>query len=195
MYDALSIINKGLGKIAASRISSIAPPKQPLERHCAEGYEHWVRSELQKRQWRFATEYAVLTQEGPAIDVPGDGRRYAFPLPTNSLAPIRAKASEWEQRGRSLYNPTSTLTIEHVIRVPEAQFDPAFVEVLACRVALECVEYATQSNTKIEAASAFYKEAVNEAYRSNAAVLGPRNLTTRDEDDTWVMARYTGEVW
>ena len=59
MYTKVQIINLGLGKISSSLISRIDPPKSPLERYCADGYENWKRTEIAKRRWVFATDDEV----------------------------------------------------------------------------------------------------------------------------------------
>jgi len=112
MPDAKSILNLGLGKIAASRIVSMDPPRSPIEKHCAQGYVHWRDLELAKRDWMFAYISGYpLTSEGPPLTSPTDGRAYRFGLPTDFIRPLRSKATEWERRGGYLYSASSTHSI------------------------------------------------------------------------------------
>jgi hypothetical protein len=189
MADAKSICNLGLGKIAASKISSLAPPRSAVERHCAEGYPQWRDSELTRNTWAFALSYRALTKTGPDVSVPEDGRIYQYALPNDCMQPIRDKHTEWEQRGQFIYSVNSTLTLPYVKRANEADFHPLFVELLACRVAMECVEFATQSNTKGQAADQKYDYWLTEAKRVNAVIIGPQNVELDDDNDEWVQAR------
>lgn len=175
MTTAVKIINLGLSKIATSRVSSISPAKTSLERYMADNYQHWRDAELAGRRWRFAVERAKLTQTGEPLD--GDPRPNRYLLPNDCLRPLRDNidgqpATEWEQRGKYLYSAYPTLTIEYIRRVPEADFDPLFTEVLACKIALESAEYVTQSNQKKADADAFYTKAINRAGAVNGFTVG-----------------------
>lgn len=188
MFTNVQIINLGLSKIASSRISRIDPPVSSLERFVAEGYEHWKRSELTKRRWVFATEdnYVMpLVETLQNVEQPNK-----FALPVQCLRPIRTKRTEWKQRKRFLYSAYPELTISFIENVKEADFDPLFVEVLACRIAVESVEYVTQSNTKKADADALYREAVQAAGQANAYVIGPEDIQSDDDDFSWVTSRY-----
>lgn len=190
-YDAKGIINLGLGKIAASLVSSISPPRSPVERHVDQGYAQWRKSELEKRRWVFATEWAQLTEVGPRLtgNVP-QGLGIRFALPVDSLRVIRQNTDTWAQRGRYIYARDTSLMVEYIRDVPEGEFPPSFVEVLSCRIAQECVEFTTQSNTKLDTANALYKIALNEAGRANAFILGSEDITGPDENYDWVNARW-----
>lgn len=186
MADAKSIINLGLGKIAASKISSITPPRSPLEKHCADGYPIWRDHELSKYDWVFAKAYSQLTLSGGLVTTPPDGRQYRYAMPNDCLRPIRTKQTEWEQRGSYIYSAYSTLVLEYIRKALEAEFVPPFIDVLASRVAIECVEYATQSNSKEETAQAKYTMSVNNAAKLNAFVIGPQDVRLDDNNSEWV---------
>lgn len=190
MPDAKSICNLGLGKIAAPRVNSLSPPKSPIERHCADGYPTWRDGELEKRIWRFALSSKVLTKTGPDVDELGDGRKYKYALPNDCIRPIRNKFTEWEQRGLFLYSRYDTLTIPYVRRASETEFPSTFVEVLACRVGLESVEFVTQSNTKDQTIEGKYARAINDAARVNAFVVGPEDVRLADENSEWITSRW-----
>lgn len=188
MFTNVQIINLGLSKIASSRVSRIDPPVSPLERFEAEGYEHWKRSELTKRRWVFATEDDyTLTRTETLENV---DRPYKFQLPVECLRPIRQRRTEWKQRRRYIYSAYDTLRISMIMNVDEVEFDPLFVEVLACRIALESVEYVTQSNTKKADAEALYRAAVDEAARANAFVIGPEDIAEDDSDFPFITSRF-----
>jgi hypothetical protein len=188
MFTNVQIINLGLSKIASSRVSRIDPPVSPLERFVAEGYDHWKRSELTKRRWVFATEDDyTLTRTETLENV---DRPYKFQLPVECLRPVRGKRTEWKQRRRFLYSAYDTLRVSMIMNVDETEFDPLFVEVLACRIALESVEYVTQSNTKKADSEALYRAAVDEAARANAFVIGPEDIGEDDSDFPFITSRF-----
>lgn len=186
-----SVINLGLGKIAANRVVSINPPKSSIEKHCADGYPVWRDNELEIRTWYFALSNANLTlaiETNPVVV--GDGRVYRYAVPGDMIRTIRDKWSRWEQRGQYIYSADATLAIPYIARVPEALWPPSFINVVACRVACECVEFATQSNTKDDTATTKYNRAVSEAARANAFVIGPVDIRVADENDEWIMGRF-----
>jgi len=190
MPDAKSILNLGLGKIAASRIVGLDPPRSPIEKHCAQGYVQWRDLELAKRDWMFAYVSGYpLTSEGPPLTSPSDGRAYRFALPTDFIRPLRSKATEWERRGGYLYSAYPLLEVDYIARVSENHFDNTFIEVLACRIALECVEFATQSNTKAQGLQVAYDDAIKIAGRLNAYITGPQDTTLLDSHSEWITAR------
>lgn len=188
MFSDVQIINLGLSKIGSSRISRIDPPQTSLEKFIASGYPHWKRSEISKRRWVFALESGYALAKVDTLS--GVARPYKYELPTDCLRPVREKTTEWVQRRRFIYSAYDELKITYIANVDETEFDPLFVEVLACRIALESVEYVTQSNTKKADAKALYDEVVAEAGRNNAYVIGPEDVTSDDSDFPFLTARY-----
>lgn len=178
MTTAVKVINLGLSKIAASRVSTIEPPKTNLERFMADNYPQWRDEELAARRWVFATEYVTLTLTGDPLV--GVAKPYAYLLPNDTLRPVRETGSEWEQRGRMLYSANNTLTILHIQRKSENDFDPLFAHVLACKIAYEACEYVTQSNKKKADALVFYNEAVKRASNVNAFVKGSEAIANEE---------------
>jgi hypothetical protein len=193
MTTDVKIINGGLSKIAASRVSTISPPKTNLERFMADNYAQWLEEELSARRWRFALEYVKLTQTGDADTTLQ--KPYKFLIPNNALRPVREKGTEWEQRGRFLYSGSPALTALFVVQTSENDFDPLFVEVMKCKVALESAEYVTQSNSKKEFAERQYEKALRRAGQNNAYVTGSEAMTSDADNDTgfdWLSDRYGG---
>jgi len=188
MFTPVQIINLGLAKIASSQIERIDPPRTSLERFVGAGYSHWKQSEITKRRWTFAmTEYFAPAKIGEDFT---RERPYQYELPPLCLRPVRTKSTEWKQNGRSVWSADSALKLTLIQNVDEAEFDPLFVEVLACRVALECAEYVTQSNTKKADASSLYDAAVAEAGQANAYTIGPEDYGSDDSDFPFITARY-----
>lgn len=200
MTTAVKIINLGLTKIAASkRVSSIEPPRSNLEKEMAENYPHWRDTELTRNRWYFSTEYVQLTQDAswtPGNNDTEQARPYRYKVPNDGLRALREKDTDWVQRGTYLYSAIqSAITVLFILRKSEAEFDPLFIEVLACRVALDANELVTQSNTKFENRERWYKDALDEAARASAMVRGPVDLVGPDskpESYEWTSARWVG---
>lgn len=188
MLTDVQIINIGLSKISSSRVARIAPPVSPLEAFMASNYPHWKRTELAKRRWVFAMEENYsLTMSDVLTNA---DKPYKYPLPIDCLRPVRGKRTEWIQRGRFIYSAYPELNLSFIKNVDEADFDPLFDEVLSCRVAVESVEYVTQSNTKKDIANSLYEQAVSEAGRCNAFVIGNEDIQETDEEFTWLVGRH-----
>lgn len=193
MTTAVKIINLGLSKIAASRVSSISPPKTPLERFMADAYPSWRDEEMSKRRWRFAMKLdkLTLTDTLTGVDKP-----YQFLLPNDCLRPLRdiigSRTTEWEQRGRYLYSAYPDLQLYYMARVSEADFDPLFVSVLAGKIAFESCEYVTQSNQKKADANVFYRDALREASANHGFITGAEimNNAVTDEGYSFIEGRY-----
>ncbi|MFN3612684.1 hypothetical protein [Tepidimonas sp.] len=188
MTTPVKVINRGLGKLSASTISAIEPPRTGVERFMADNYPGWRDSEIAKRRWRFALQRVKLTPTGDALT--DDLKPYAFQLPPDCLRVIRKRGDRWEQRGTKLFHTETELTIDYLRRVPEVEFDPMFAEVLACRIAVESCEFVTQSTAKLADKRGEYKDAVGEAVRTNSFVTGPENLSEDDNEFSWVYERY-----
>lgn len=193
MFTREDIANIGLAHIGSSQISRLDPARTSLERFIQSIYRQCLVSELTKRRWVFATEdeYDLPQVEGPETGLSrADGRNYKYTLPPSVLRPIRSKRSEWRQRGRFLYSCYPDLLIPCVLDVDESEFDPLFVEVLACRIAYSSAEFVTQSNKKKEDALAKYKDAVKEAGQVNAFIIGPEDIQADDAQFPFVSERY-----
>jgi hypothetical protein len=188
MYTRLQVVNHGLRKLGASPVSRLDPPSTSLERHVADGYPLWLISELAKRRWVFATEHNyTLAKVDTLTNV---DRPHKYQLPAQCLRPLRSDVSDWVQSGRYLYSAYTTLKISMIVKREETEFDPLFVEVFACRIATECVEFTTQSNTKADRTDFGYEEALTIASRANAFTIGPENLSDHDEAYDWITERY-----
>lgn len=186
MLTDVQIINDGISKLSGSRVRQIAPPITPLEVYMAARYPQWKRSELTKRRWVFALEKNYpLTQ---VSSTERGSKKYKYSMPNDCLRPIRTKRTEWEQRGRYIFSAYSALEIDYIKDVPNSDFDPLFNDVLSARVQLGSAEYITQSATKKADAKDDYKEAVRDAGRANAFIIGPEDIDEDDDELSWVEA-------
>jgi hypothetical protein len=190
------ICNQGLGKLGASRVNNLSPPISTLEVKCASEYPQWKASELRKRRWVFATvltSLSALTDPAPA-GAATDGRTFKFQKPGDLLRAIRPKNCTWVQRGEFFYDFTNTIALEYIRNAPDSELtDASFVDVLACRVAVECAELATQSPGKKLAANAALKDAEDQAGRLNSFILDPHETGGDDAAFTWDNSRVLPE--
>lgn len=177
-YTNVDIINLGLGKFSSSEIKQINPPLTALERRCSK-YGQWKESELTKRRWVFATD---LAYDLPQISFT-DGLRfpYKYQLGPNVLRPIRESGATWRQEGRTIISDIADLTIPVVLNILEAQFDPLFVDVLACRVWQETVSTVKESDAGRDRATEAYDDAVTTAAKNNAFTIGPEKYGNDDD--------------
>lgn len=191
MPTSKELANLGLAKIGASRVNSLSPAVSPLEICIANGYTAWKRSEISKRRWVFATESAKITaQPETVVDPSNNGRIYKFNLPGSFIRALRNNGATWVQRGQFLYADTSTLVLEYLYEPADnLLIDDLFNEVLACRIAFEAAEPATQSASKKREAAVYYQTAMQEAARNNAFTLDKQSVNDDDAGYSWIMER------
>lgn len=192
MATRLQILNLALGKLSPNRIVNDNPPKTALEAYMVNNYDvAWRNTELTKRRWVFATKFEVpLTLTATLDPEPSDYRKYQFALPNDCLRPIREKRTEWKQRGKFAYSSGNTLNLSYIANIPENDFDPLFVDVLASWIAIQACMYVTESNTKMQARREEYMQSVNFAKQVNAFIIGPEDIQSDDDDFSFLTARY-----
>lgn len=198
MASEVDIANRALGKLGAATIIDLNED-DPKAVAINVAFATVRQAELRRRRWRFSLERHSL----PALaDAPAFGFARQFQLPAGCLRVIqigefdlgpnlsdyRAAPTElWSIEGRKiLTNLPAPLKVRTIQDVPDTtQWDAAFVEAFAARLAYECCERITQSDSKKQLAWSDYREAIREAVRANALEVATSEAT----DDTWVMAR------
>ncbi len=187
----LAVCNRALSKIGAPRINVLSEdtPSALAVGACFPSLPEWV---LCAHRWRFALKRSVLAE---ADAVPAFGYGWSFTLPADCLTTAPEEdAANWTVEGRCLLtNQTPPLRLRYIAQMPDASlWDPAFAEVLACRIALEVQPELgpLRSEASLHAA---YKQAVSLAIRSGAIELPvPRARTAQTLpalDDPWLTAR------
>jgi|SRR5215467_2617939 len=189
------VCNQGLGKIGASRVNNLTPPISVLEVKCAGEYQQWKTSELKKRRWVFATAFTMLEALPDQVPPDPQWRTYKFNKPGDLLRPVRPANCTWVMRGEFFYDRYNTIQLEYIRTVEDSEMtDPCFIDVLAARVAMECVELATQSPGKRVNAIGTYKDALDTASRLNAFVLDPHQLQGDEMGYTWDIGRLNPDL-
>lgn len=190
----VTICNLALQKLGQSRIVSLDEDNSNA-RHCNVCFEPLRDRELRAAAWNFALKRATLAASATE---PEFFFGYAYPLPADCLRvnmPTRHgldwKIEQHEGVPAILTNDSGALEIRYTAKVTDpAQFDPLFVEMLACKIAWHLCEVITQSNTKKQALNAEYLELKKEAKRLNAFEKTPAS----EPLDSWVAARQVGSL-
>lgn len=185
------IVNLGLGKITSSFITSLSPPSTPLEKRASAGYAHWRNSELAKRRWAFAWRTMTLTQS-PMADADEDEYEYRYTLPDSVGRVMRGKRQIFQIRDGYLYSNDSPLRVAYIAAVSETEFDPLFIDVVACRVAKEMMRSVPLDVNRGESIEKEYKDAIRTAGVANAFLLPDELHGQEDYEDDWVIAREIG---
>ena len=186
------ISNLALQKLGAKRITSLTEDSRNA-RSCNACYELLRDRELSTQFWNFAIKRATLT---PASTTPIFGYQYAFPLPTDCLQIILPQRPylDWKREIQGsqqviLTNQGASLNIRYVARITDpTQFDPCFVEGLACKMAMHMCEEITQSNEKKADAQQQYKDIMGQAKKNNAF----EKISLSSPEDPWLTAQRVG---
>lgn len=188
----VSIANLALQKLGAGRITSLTQDLKEA-RSINACYEAIRDKELRAHPWSFAKTRATLA---PAADAPPFDYAYAFPLPTDFLRLLRPNTTDldWSIERQDgvrciLTNDGTAINLRYICKITDpTEFDPMFVDALACKLAWHTCEEITQSNQKKADILAEYKISISEARLANAIEAGPDDGPI----DTWDAARITG---
>lgn len=186
MASQVEICNAALYKVGAARITSLADGTK-YANILSSIWELKRDSELQANWWTFA----IARHEAAALDdAPVGDWSYQYLVPSGFLAMVQLgedlslyeddTGPQFEiEGGRILTDQAAPLFMRYVKRVTNTgEFSPLFAEALACRLAVELCEAATQSLPKKELLIQQYKAAIREARRANAIELPPRRHPT-----------------
>lgn len=199
MASDINIANRALQKLGAASITSFNDNSNNA-RAMNLAYPIVRDAELRRHRWKFSIARANLA----ALSTPPvNGVFYLqYQLPAQCLRVLDvgdywpgADVSDYRNRtvaeysiegGLILTNIASPLSLRYVQQITNpGQFDSAFTETFAARLAWETCEQITQSADKRKLAITEYKTALLEAVSANALESPPEFKA----DDTWVMAR------
>ncbi len=198
MASNVEIVNRALTKLGESRILSLTDDTKAARD--ANSLFAIVRdAELRAARWRFAIKRQILPQ---LVDPPAFGYDRQFQLPVDCLKVLDvgdfypgadttdyvvSDTSEYAIEGNViLTNLAAPLRLRYIARTDNPTlFDATFVEVLACKLAVELAESLTDSGSKREQAWREYQLAMQAAQRANAIERPP----LKTADDTWIITR------
>lgn len=193
MASQIDLCNQALIKAGAATIISLSDGTKGANL-LNSIYDIKRDAELAAHPWTFAIQRAQLPASGTA---PAFGWAYAYPTPSGYLGMVEvgenyvmydAGADPLFQieGGEILTDESAPLNIRYIKRITNTGlFSPLFVEVLACRLALEMVDALSDSTTKKQDLKDDYKAALSLARRMNAIEQPPR----RTPDSSWWNAR------
>lgn len=193
MASDVQIANRALSKIGDKQIVSLTESSEPA-RAINECYTIVRQSELRRHPWHFAKKRASLAAdvETPAFDfdyqftLPADCLRLLMPTPDSESVQFNGRV-DWKVEGRKiLSNEEGPLYITYLADVTDPnQFDAAFVDVFASRLAVEVAHRLTGSTEKRKMAQEEYRASLQEARRMNAF----EQFSVQRPMDDWEMAR------
>lgn len=194
MASQVSIANRALSKLGDDRILQLTDNTKSA-RTILNMFDDVRDAELRRYRWKFCIKrVGLLALSQP----PAFGYARQFPLPDDYLgmvqvgafmvpATVNKLAKPYSiEAGVVLTNFEAPLYIRYQSRVTNTGlFDPLFVELLACKLAMEACETLTQSGTKYDRCAEQYKFALSEAMRADAIELCPDVLP----DGSWIESR------
>lgn len=199
MSSQVAIAKRALIKLGAGTITSLTDDG-PKAVALNESFAPVRDAELRRRRWKFSIARASL----PALSAtPAFGYSYAYQVPDGFLrllqvgdydlgAPLNdefaaAPTALYSLEGRQiLTNLTAPLKVRYIQQVADvSQWDAAFQEAIASRLAYECCYRITQSTEREDRCLRDYKMALQEAVRANAL----ESAAERASDDTWLRVR------
>lgn len=200
MASEVDICNSALIKLGAATIISL-DDDDPKATALNVRYPLVRDAELRRRRWRFSLRRVAL----PALSAePAFGFDLQYQLPTDPICLRIIQVGEFHvgldhsdyrgssnamysiENGKLLTNFPAPLKVRYIAQITDTGlFDSAFCESFAARLAYECCEKITQSDSKKQAALQDYRLSIREATLANAIENAPENIA----DDSWVTAR------
>ena len=197
MASQVEIANRALTKLGENRIISISDNLEAA-RVISSMWDIVRDSELREHVWSFSVKRDQLAAMSTA---PSWGYNYQYIVPADFLRLLQANdvffvsltnyrdmnETDYKlENGLILTDLAAPLKIRYVASITDtADWDSAFVESFACRLAIEACERLTQNPTKRELALAQYKLSLGTAIRANAI----ENPNEPLPDDTWILSR------
>lgn len=183
MASEVSIANRALTKLGADRILLLTDETQAARTIYSMFYD--VRdAEIRRYTWKFSIKRTSLSA---LVSPPAWGYQYQYPLPSDYLGLVqvnefyarpRDRKAPWSVEGGNILTDfEAPLKLRYKSRVENpALYDPLFVEVFACKLAMEACETLTQSGSKYDVAAQGYKFALSEAARQDALENPPEEF-------------------
>lgn len=185
-----AIANRALQKLGAtSRISSL-DQDSPNARAMKTAFVPVRDALLREYDWNFAIKRASIAAD--STDELYEGLK-RYPKPNDFIRLLREKFTtgtndrqDWQIEGGFILTlDGSPLQFRYIARITDPQqFDPAFDELLAAKLALETVDDITDSTTKPDRLERYVNTALATARRVNAF----ENKADELQEDDWIIA-------
>jgi len=186
MTSKVGICNKALIKLGAETIVSLTENSENSNTLLAV-YDSVRDTELRKHPWNFAIKRVALAEDADPPATDEFTTQYTLPSDLVRILPGNSESLDWKIEGRKIVtNTTGSLNIRYVARIEDTDmYDSAFVDALACALAVEMCERRTQSNQKAATVREDYRAAIREARKANAF----ENISDEFPEDSWITAR------
>ncbi|WP_368762507.1 hypothetical protein [Klebsiella michiganensis] len=201
MATRIEIINRALTKLGSDRLMSEADDNA-ASRAIEAIYDGLLDTLLRTYRWSFAIKRAQLA---PLSSEPLFGYQFQYQLPSDCIridAITDVVNQEWwnhdwcgynlpypryQVEGRQvLTDMESPVYIRYGARMPDpTNYDEAFTEAFACKLAVEICETITQSSTKKQAALQDFDMAIKAARAASAIERPP----IKQQDTSWYTSR------
>ena len=187
MASEVQIANRALHKLGVrKRITSLSLDGTKQSKLINGMFADVRDAEFEDHYWRFAMRQfsvaALSTTPAHTWDA-----EYQLPVDFAKLYRLVDNPKFAPQGKKILTDAGAPLQGEYIAIITDPnEWSPLFREGLAARIAFECTETLTQSNTKKEAMAADYKDTIRRAKRSNAIMLDPE----QEEITAWEEVRF-----
>lgn len=193
MASDVQIANRALAKLGDKTIVSLTENSNQA-RALNECYVLVRQGELRRHPWHFAKKRAALAA---SADAPPFDFDYKYALPADCLRVLMPQLDsesvqydgkvDWKIEGRFLLsNEAGPIYMTYIADVEDPnEFDAAFIDVFASRLAVETAHRLTGSTDKRKMAQEEYRGALMEARRANAF----EQFSVQRPTDDWEMAR------
>lgn len=191
MTSKVSIVNKALSLIGASRITSL--DDDTLEAKAAQNtYEQSLRSILSECLWNFATKRSLLSEVVKTAEWTTDNMNYYFQLPSGLIRVFETSNPLAKMRieGEYILTNYSSVGILYTYYLDEPSKYPAsFVDALSYKLAADMCYEITNSNNFAGELLKVYEGHYLPRARTQDAQTGTHNEPL---DSDWVNARFGG---
>lgn len=194
------IINRALSKLGVAQITSRSEASDPARQ--ADSMFDYVRDcEMRDRIWNFTKKRTTLAAD---VATPSFDYSYQYTLPSDFLRLYQVGQYTWAttrigspvsigalrpyelEGGKILTSLPAPLKIIYIRRVTDVTtWDLSFVEVMACRLALEMAGPLTESSTLKREMADMYQKATIMAVQANALEVYPELM----DDGPWLESR------
>lgn len=189
MTSKVDIVNRALDKLGADTIVDLTQDSENA-RVMNRQYNIVLRSLLRSHTWNCAIARVILA---PMATKPAFDFSYQFQLPSDCLRPLlESDTTDWTVEGKKiLTNDGNTINLRYIRMLDDPNdMDDCFIEVFACKLAMESAEKITQSKTKRDSATQEYKDALVVARKANAF----ERIPDEQSASSWVDSRIVGAV-
>lgn len=184
------VANRALSKIGANKITSLDDDVSREARELRNCYEIALRNELRLRKWSFSVKRSNLALEVTVpMEINNDFTKQ-FTMPSDSVRLLSTSMSyapdSYSLEGNKILTNATQFKIRYLAYISDPNaWDASFIEVFACRLAMEVAEALTQSTEKFTKAERQYKDALASARIAGAI----EHASVSIEPDSWETSR------